>query len=336
MMSGYGRLLLGLVLAPVVGWAQPVGRAFLRQSLDAALLQAAEQGDVVTAARRLEQGADIHVEKKGASITQLFFRVVRSDEQEKEWRAMVARESSLAYLRRVLDDGLTARCVEYNEGMLEGDLESCKSYSEAKQLADHQVMEIVEACRKWQLAEKGFLDVYWQKKLAARDLRYRDTREQVVAEMAEGVRGDARALAQSACWYQGKVLEKLGLRGFNYAFFEPPVGSPPFVQQLMQRQEMHNSKHESLDAQREAVIYWRAELAQQVAVIQALLLRDELADLFVQAHQAWEEYMSKMTEITREYCRCTNGMEVAMMEMHAIAHYERLLKWIMEMDCRKW
>lgn len=336
MMPGYGRLLLGLVLAPVVAWAQPVDGTFLRQSLDAALLEAAEQGDVVTASRRLEQGADIHVEKEGANITQLFFRVVRSDEQDKEWRAMVARESSLAYLRRVLDEGLTARCVEYNEGMLEGDLESCKSYSKAKLLADRQVMEIVEACRKWQLAEKSFLDAYWQKKLAARDLRYRDTRGQVVEEMAEGVRGDARALAQSACWYQGKVLEKLGLRGFHFYFFEPPAGAPPFVQQLMQRLETHGSKHEAGDAHREAVTYWRAELAQQVAAIQALLLRDELADLFAKAHLAWENYMGKMMELAREYCRCTSGMEVAMMEMHAIAHYERLLKWIMEMDCRKW
>lgn len=331
------------------------------------LFPACEQGDEAKVRTLLQQGAELNIRNErnytplGLAIKHRHTGIVQlllqhgADERMaahyadfpkagEDLSAVMAQESALQPMRRILTDGLIGSCCSHydvytTEELLR--LKQCEPDFYAHYLSEltrgkAAVEQVVEACRAWFQAARLFAEIYHAKEIAPRNKPGDFTHSgNVRAALRYAIRKDAACFARHACWYTTPMGE-IGPDTTSPELYDfaVPANAPEAVRsRLAPMQEFSLGKHLSIDLIEESHKLWLSLQKQEVETMKQELLHDaEVIRLFDAAQAAWARYYELMLPLHVLRCRCTNGAEYHELGIHMLSHRASVLEAIRQMS----
>ena len=302
------------------------------------LFQACEQGDTEKVRILLQQGAEVNVRnmnnytpvgiaiKNGhTGLVQLLLqhgacsRMANLSKASEEISAVIAQESALGPLRKILTDGIIGNRCEYHDVYTVEELRNyklCYPQDYARYLSElakskEAVTQVVEACRVWHHKTGLFAETYYVKELD-QQVGLWNRSDNVRAALSHAIRQDANCFARHACWYTSPVGE-LGPDTTSPQLYQfvVPANAPEAVRAMLApMQEYALGKHSSIDLIIKAHKLWLDIQNQEIAAIRKKLMHDaEVLRMFDESLAAWTRYYELMLSLHISHCRCTNGAE---------------------------
>lgn len=339
--SAFALLTLPALSTPIqTGWEAEMPPIVTDVSkLTPELLQACQQGNAEEVRLLLQQGAEVNVRnmqgdtpvgiaiKNGhTGLVQLLlqhgasFRMANLSKASEEISAVIAQESALRPLRKILTDGIIGNRCEYHDVYTVEELRSykqCYPQDYARYLSElaqskEAVTQVVEACRDWFQKTAFFAETYYARELAPQAGLWNRSND-VRAALRYAIRQDANHFAGHACWYISPVGELVGPDTTSPQFyhFVVPSNAPDAVRALLApMQEYALGKHSSIDLIIGAHKLWLGIQDQEIATLRQNLLHDaEVLRLFDESMAAWNRYYELMLSLHISRCHCTNGAE---------------------------
>lgn len=311
-------------------------------TLTAELFQACEQGDTEKARCLLQQEAEVNVRnakgdtpvglaiknghtalarlliQQGASL-RMSSQSYELYQAGKELTSVIAQESALLPLHRILTDGIIANLGESNDFYTVEELRDFKQcYPEyyARYLSEltqckEAVEQVTEACRDWHHKTDLFAETYYAKELEPQHGLW-NRGDNVRAALAYAIRQDAECFARHACWYASPVgVPEPDTTSPQLYCFVVPANAPEAVRSVLApMQEFALGKHCNIDLIIKAHQLWADIQNQEIAAMRQELLHDaEVLRLFDESLAAWARYNELMFALHISLCRCTNGTE---------------------------
>ena len=337
------------------------------QATASELFAACEKGDEAKVRALLQQDAELNIRNErnytplGLAIKHRHTGIVQllmqhgADERmaahyadfpkaDEALSAVMAQESALQPMRRILTDGLIGSCCSHydvytTEELLR--LKQCEPDFYAHYLSEltrgkAAVEQVVEACRAWFQAARLFAEIYHAKEIAPRNKPGDFTHcGNVRAALCYAIRKDAACFARHACWYTTPMGE-IGPDTTSPVLYDfaVPANAPETVRsRLAPMQEFSLGKHLIIDLITESHKLWLSIQNQEVETMKRELLHDaEVIRLFDAAQAAWTRYYELMLPLHVLRCRCTNGAEYHELGIHMLSHRASVLEAIRQMS----